>query len=56
MTVVEKGPRLIGREDPDISDAIKAILEEEGIAFRLDAECISFSPHADGVCVHVDCD
>ncbi len=55
VTVVEKGPRLIGREDPDISDAIKAILEEEGVAFRLDAECISFSPRADGVCVHVDC-
>lgn len=55
VTVVEKGPRLIGREDPDISDAIKTILEDEGIAFRLDAECISFSPRADGVCVHVDC-
>jgi pyruvate/2-oxoglutarate dehydrogenase complex dihydrolipoamide dehydrogenase (E3) component len=55
VTVVEKGPRLIGREDPDISDAIKAILEDEGIAFRLNAECISFSPRADGVCVHVDC-
>ena len=34
VTVVEKGSHLIGREDPDISDAIKAILEEEGIAFR----------------------
>jgi len=55
VTVVEKGPRVIGREDPDISDAIKAILEEEGVAFRLDAECISFSPRPDGVCVHVDC-
>jgi pyruvate/2-oxoglutarate dehydrogenase complex dihydrolipoamide dehydrogenase (E3) component len=55
VTVVEKGSRLIGREDPDISDAVKAILEEEGVAFRLDAECISFSPHRDGVCVDVDC-
>ncbi len=55
VTVVEKSSRLISREDPDVSDAIKAILEDEGIAFRLDAECISFSPRADGVCVHVDC-
>ena len=55
VTVVEKGPRLISREDADISEAIKAILEDEGIAFRLDAECISFSPHTDGVCVNVDC-
>ena len=30
VTVVEKGSRLISREDPDISDAIKTILEEEG--------------------------
>ena len=56
VTVVEKGPSLIGREDPDISDAIKSILEEEGIAFRLKAECISFAPHEKGVSVGVDCD
>ena len=56
VTVVEKGPSLIGREDPDISDAIKSILEEEGIAFRLKAECISFAPHEKGVSVNVDCD
>ena len=56
VTVVEKGSRLISREDPDISDAIKAILEEEGIAFRLKAECISFAPHEKGVSVGVDCD
>ena len=56
VTVVEKGPRLISSEDPDISDAIKEILEEEGIAFRLKAECISFAPHENGVAVNVDCD
>ena len=56
VTVVEKGSHLIAREDPDISEAIKAILEEEGIAFRLDAECISFAPHENGVSVGVDCD
>jgi pyruvate/2-oxoglutarate dehydrogenase complex dihydrolipoamide dehydrogenase (E3) component len=56
VTVVEKGPRLIGREDPDISDAIREILEAEGIAFRLKAECISFAPHERGVTVNVDCD
>jgi len=56
VTVVEKGPSLIGREDPEVSDAIKTILEEEGIAFRLKAECISFAPHEEGVSVGVDCD
>ncbi len=56
VTVVEKGPRLIGREDPEVSDAVRAILEEEGVAFRLKAECISFAPHGEGVSVGVDCD
>ena len=55
VTIVEMGPRLIGREDPEISDAIREILEAEGITIRLNAECIRFSPHEDGACVHVTC-
>jgi pyruvate/2-oxoglutarate dehydrogenase complex dihydrolipoamide dehydrogenase (E3) component len=55
VTVVEQGPRLVAHEDPDLSDAIREILEGEGIAFRLNAECISFSPHSEGVAVGVDC-
>lgn len=55
VTVVEKGPRLVSREDPEVSDAIRAILEGEGIAVRTNATCISFSPHADGVELGVDC-
>jgi pyruvate/2-oxoglutarate dehydrogenase complex dihydrolipoamide dehydrogenase (E3) component len=37
VTVVEKGPRLTAREDEDISDTIRAILENEGIQIILDA-------------------
>ena len=44
VTVVEMAPRLIAREDEDVSAAIKDILEAEGIAVRLDAECIRFEP------------
>jgi pyruvate/2-oxoglutarate dehydrogenase complex dihydrolipoamide dehydrogenase (E3) component len=55
VTVVEMGPRLIGREDPEISDAVREILEGEGIAVRLNSECISFAPCDEGVCVHVTC-
>jgi pyruvate/2-oxoglutarate dehydrogenase complex dihydrolipoamide dehydrogenase (E3) component len=55
VTVVEKGPRLISREDPDVSDAVREILEAEGIHVRSDAECIAFAPHADGAMVHVSC-
>ena len=55
VTVVEKGPRLISREDAEISAAVQDILQREGIALRLDAECIRLENHPDGVTVHVDC-
>ena len=55
VTIVEMGPRLIGREDPDISDAIRAILEGEGIEIRTNACCIRLAKHEQGVAVGVDC-
>jgi pyruvate/2-oxoglutarate dehydrogenase complex dihydrolipoamide dehydrogenase (E3) component len=55
VTVVEKGPRLIAREDEDVSEAVREILADEGIVVRADATCIGFKPHADGVAVDVDC-
>ena len=50
-----KGPRLIAREDEDVSEAIRDILVDEGIVVRLDATCIGFKPHPYGVAVNVDC-
>jgi pyruvate/2-oxoglutarate dehydrogenase complex dihydrolipoamide dehydrogenase (E3) component len=55
VTVVEKSPRLVAREDEDVSAAVRDILEREGIVVRTDAECISLAPHADGVAVAVSC-
>jgi pyruvate/2-oxoglutarate dehydrogenase complex dihydrolipoamide dehydrogenase (E3) component len=55
VTVVERGPRLIQREDEDISENIKTILEGEGIKIRLSAECIGFEKRGDKVAVQVDC-
>jgi len=55
VTVVEKGERLISREDPEVSDAIRDILEAEGITVRTDAECISFKPAPNGIEVGIDC-
>ena len=46
VTVVEKGPRLIAREDEDVSAAIQEILEAEGIAVALGADCIRFGQAA----------
>jgi pyruvate/2-oxoglutarate dehydrogenase complex dihydrolipoamide dehydrogenase (E3) component len=56
VTVVEKGPRLVSREDEDVSQSVKEILEAEGIACRLDAECIRFEPRGADVLVGLDCD
>jgi pyruvate/2-oxoglutarate dehydrogenase complex dihydrolipoamide dehydrogenase (E3) component len=55
VTVIEKGPRLIWREDEDISAAIAGIFEREGIAVRTDAECIRFEPRGAEVVVGVEC-
>jgi pyruvate/2-oxoglutarate dehydrogenase complex dihydrolipoamide dehydrogenase (E3) component len=55
VTVVEKGPRLVSREDEDVSEAIREIMEAEGITVRTGAECISFAPHSHGIEVGVDC-
>jgi pyruvate/2-oxoglutarate dehydrogenase complex dihydrolipoamide dehydrogenase (E3) component len=56
VTVVEMGPRLIGREDEDVSAAVQAILEGEGIAFRLNAKCLALVRHGDGIIVNVACE
>jgi pyruvate/2-oxoglutarate dehydrogenase complex dihydrolipoamide dehydrogenase (E3) component len=37
VTVIEASPRLIAREDPEVSDAVRAMLEAEGIAVHVGA-------------------
>ena len=56
VTVIEMAPRLIQREDPEVSDAIRQILEAEGIQVRLRAECIHFEPRGTDIGVGVDCE
>jgi pyruvate/2-oxoglutarate dehydrogenase complex dihydrolipoamide dehydrogenase (E3) component len=55
VTVIEMAPRLIAREDEDVSMGVADVLEAEGIALRLNATCLSVKPHPDGVAVQVDC-
>ena len=56
VTIIEKGPRLVQHEDEDVSAAVLDILQGEGIHVRLNAECITLAPHAEGVSVGVQCD
>ncbi|WP_258398055.1 FAD-dependent oxidoreductase, partial [Burkholderia multivorans] len=55
VTIVEKGPRLIRREDEDVSDAVREILENEGIDVQLDANCLSARPDGAGIAIGLDC-
>jgi pyruvate/2-oxoglutarate dehydrogenase complex dihydrolipoamide dehydrogenase (E3) component len=55
VTVVEMAPRLVGREDEDVSQAIREFLEAEGIEVRLGAECLSAKKTAAGVSIGIEC-
>jgi pyruvate/2-oxoglutarate dehydrogenase complex dihydrolipoamide dehydrogenase (E3) component len=56
VTIVEMGPRLIGREDEDVSQAVREILEGEGIHIRLNAKCIALSKRNGGIAVGITCE
>ena len=55
VTVVEMHDRLVSREDDDVSDAIRDILEGEGVAVRTSAECIGFERGPRGVRMRIEC-
>ena len=59
VTVLEMGPRLLGREDEDVSAEIQSILEREGVEVRLGAKCVSLgrtSGTSDGVTARFECE
>ena len=53
VTVVERADRLIPREDPDVSQAVREILEAEGVVVRTGAGCIGFAAPGDKAEVRV---
>ena len=55
VTVVEMAPRLIQREDQDISAAVLGIFQNEGIDVRLNAKCISVARDGPEITIHLDC-
>jgi pyruvate/2-oxoglutarate dehydrogenase complex dihydrolipoamide dehydrogenase (E3) component len=56
VTVVEMGPRLIAREDEEVSAAIQEILEGEGVEIRLNARCITVAKRGNGVAAGLSCE
>jgi len=55
VTVVERAPKLLPREDDDVAAEIRAILEREGVEIRTGAECMALSKKGDRVLVGLEC-
>ncbi len=55
VTILEPGPRLVKREDPNISDAIREILEREGVDIRANAKWSRVARKGDEIVVSADC-
>ena len=51
VTIIERGERLTGREDADVSEAVRDILANEGVACHLAAACTGV--RADGADIRV---
>ncbi len=54
VTVVEQGARLIPRDDEDISEAIKGIVENEGVEVRLGTAMASVEKNGAGVAMQLN--
>jgi pyruvate/2-oxoglutarate dehydrogenase complex dihydrolipoamide dehydrogenase (E3) component len=54
VTVIELGPRLISREDQDISQAIAGFLQEEGIDVRVDSKVIGVEKQGNSINVKIE--
>jgi pyruvate/2-oxoglutarate dehydrogenase complex dihydrolipoamide dehydrogenase (E3) component len=55
VTIVEMGPRLIGREDEDVSQTVREIVEAEGVEVRLQATCLRLEQDGHGIALGLQC-
>jgi pyruvate/2-oxoglutarate dehydrogenase complex dihydrolipoamide dehydrogenase (E3) component len=56
VTVVEMAPRLIAREDEDVSHAVADILQREGIELRLNARCLGVAKRGKDIVISLNCE
>ncbi|MEP6687590.1 MAG: mercuric reductase [Gemmatimonadales bacterium] len=49
VTIIQRGRQLLPIEDPDVADAVRGILVEDGIEVLLEAEAVRAEPTASGV-------
>ena len=55
VTIVEIGPRLIAREDEDVSEGIAGFLAKEGVDVRLNAKCLRVRTEGRNIVMTIDC-
>ena len=53
VTVIERGPQLVFREDADVAESIKDILELEGIEFKMDSSAVRVAPDGAGIALTI---
>jgi pyruvate/2-oxoglutarate dehydrogenase complex dihydrolipoamide dehydrogenase (E3) component len=53
VTVIEFGPRLISREDEDVSQAVTSFLKEEGIDVRVNSEIVGVEMQGNSIVAKV---
>jgi pyruvate/2-oxoglutarate dehydrogenase complex dihydrolipoamide dehydrogenase (E3) component len=55
VTIVERAPKLLPREDDDVAAEIGAIIKRNGIHIRTDAECMALKKKGKRIAVALEC-
>ncbi len=53
VTIIEKGPQFLGKEDRDAAEIVGRSFERDGIRCMLNAEVFKVTRNSEGKCVHV---
>ena len=56
VTIVEMAPRVVAREDEDVSLTLQEILADEDVALRLNAKCMAVEQEGSGVAITMACE
>ena len=54
VTVIEHGDRLLPREDPEVAETVRAVLERDGVRFRTGADATALERDGAGIALIVD--
>lgn len=55
VTVIEKAPTIIGREDDDVAQGVLDILRNDGVTVETGVECMSAENRGNAIAVKLDC-